>query len=142
MTSPVATKHGIAIVVDRELIRTGLRDPGAAGREVDALLALPDPPTALFTSQNLLTIGGIRALRRAGLERRIALLGFDDVALADVLDPAVSVVAQDPQALGRSAADLLFRRLDGDASPSVHHIVPVTLIPRGSGEIRPTERAS
>jgi LacI family transcriptional regulator len=51
------------------------------------------------------------------------------------------VVAQDPQALGRSAADLLFRRLDGDASPSVHQVVPVQLIARGSGEIRPAERA-
>ena len=117
------------------LIRTGLRDPEAAARAVDELLALPDPPTALFTSQNLLTIGGIRALRRAGLERRIALIGFDDVALADILEPAISVVAQDPQAIGRSAAELLFRRLDGDTSPSVHHVVPVKLIARGSGEI-------
>jgi LacI family transcriptional regulator len=127
---------------DDELIRTGLRDPETAALAVEAVLALPDPPTALFTSQNLLTIGGIRALRRAGLERRIALIGFDDVALADVLDPAVSVVAQDPQALGRSAADLLFRRLDGDTSPTVHHVVPVTLIARGSGEIRPAEQTS
>ena len=126
---------------DDELVRTGLRDPEVAADAVDALLALPDPPTAFFTSQNLLTIGGILALRRAGLERRVALIGFDDVALADLLDPAVSVVAQDPQALGRSAADLLFRRLDGDTSPTVHQVVPVKLIPRGSGEIPPAERA-
>jgi LacI family transcriptional regulator len=127
---------------DDELIRTGLRGPDAAARAVDALLALRDPPTALFTSQNLLTIGGVRALRRAGRQRRIALIGFDDVALADVLDPAISVVAQDPQAIGRSAAELLFRRLDGDASPSVHQVVPVKLITRGSGEIGPTGRNS
>jgi LacI family transcriptional regulator len=129
------------ITRDDELIRTGLRDPKAGAAAVEALLGFPDPPTALFTSQNLLTIGGIRALRGAGVERRIALIGFDDVALADVLDPAVSVVAQDPQALGRSAADLLFRRLDGDTSPSVHHVVPVKLIARGSGEIPPVGRA-
>jgi LacI family transcriptional regulator len=123
-----------AIGHDEELVRSGVRDPE---RLVDELLALPDPPTALFTSQNLLTIGGIRALRSAGLERRIALIGFDDIALADVLDPAISVVAQDPQALGRSAAELLFRRLDGDTSPSVHQVLPVKLIARGSGEISP-----
>ena len=99
------------------MIRTGLRDPETAARAVDELLALPDPPTALFTSQNLLTIGGMQALRSAGLERRVALIGFDDVPLADILDPAISVVAQDPQAIGRTAAELLFRRLDGDASP-------------------------
>ena len=44
---------------------TGLRDPDAAAGAVDDVLALPDPPTALFTSQNLLTIGGVHALRRA-----------------------------------------------------------------------------
>jgi LacI family transcriptional regulator len=124
---------------DNALIRTGLRDPESAARAVEELLALPHPPTALFTSQNLLTIGGVRALRRAGLERRIALIGFDDVALADILDPPISVAAQDPQAMGRAAADLLFRRLDGDRSPSEHHVIPVKLIARGSGEISPVD---
>jgi LacI family transcriptional regulator len=127
---------------DEALIRTGLRDSDAAELAVDELLGLPDPPTALFTSQNLLTIGGIRALRRAGLERRIALIGFDDVALADIVEPAISVVAQDPQAMGQRAAELLFRRLDGDTSPTVHHVMPVELIARGSGEISPLGRAS
>jgi LacI family transcriptional regulator len=79
----------------------------------------------------------VRALRRAGLEREVALIGFDDISLADMLDPAISVVAQDPQALGRAAADQLFRRLDGDAAPAVHQVIPVTLVARGSGEIRP-----
>jgi LacI family transcriptional regulator len=129
-------------VNDGALIRTGLRDSEAAVGAVDELLALPDPPTALFTSQNLLTIGGVRALRRAGLERRIALIGFDDVALADIVEPAISVVAQDPQAMGQVAAELLFRRLDGDTSPSVHHVMPVNLIARGSGEISPPGRAA
>ena len=130
------------IAYDPALVRTGLRNPEAAAGAVEALLTRPDPPTALFTSQNLLTIGGVRALRSAGLERRIALIGFDDVALADLLDPAISVVAQDAQAIGRSAAELLFRRLDGDASPRVHHVVPATLIARGSGEIEPGARSS
>jgi LacI family transcriptional regulator len=52
------------------------------------------------------------------------------------------VVAQDPGALGRSAAELLFRRLDGDTSPSVHKVLPVKLIARGSGEISPSSVAS
>jgi LacI family transcriptional regulator len=106
------------------------------------MLALPRPPTALFTSQNLLTIGGIRALRRARREREIALIGFDDVSLADMLDPAISVVAQDPQALGRAAADQLFRRLDGDTGPAVNLVVPVNLVARGSGEIDPPRAAA
>jgi len=47
------------------------------------------------------------------------------------------VIAQDPSAMGRTAAEQLFRRIDGDHSPSVHVIVPTRLISRGSGEIVP-----
>jgi LacI family transcriptional regulator len=124
---------------DEQLIRTGLRDSDSALQAVAELLAFPDPPTAIFTSQNLLTIGGIRALKSAGLQHRIALIGFDDIPLGDIVEPAISVVAQDPQAIGHAAAELLFRRLEGDTSPAVHQVVPVRLIARGSGEIEPTE---
>jgi LacI family transcriptional regulator len=121
--------------VDEDLIRTELRGSDAAARAIDEMLALREPPTAFFTGQNLLTIGGVHALRQARRERDIALVGFDDIPLADMLDPAISVVAQDPQAIGRAAADQLFRRLDGDAGPAVRQVIPVTLIARGSGEI-------
>ena len=123
------------IARDDRLIRTDLRDPDAAAAAVDEMLSLPDPPTAVFAGQNLLTIGGVHALRNAGLQGRIALIGFDDVSLADMVEPAISVVAQDPQALGRAAAELLFRRLDGEVGAAVHRVIPVTLIARGSGEI-------
>ena len=126
------------IQYDESLVRTGLRDSDSALHAVAELLALPDPPTAIFTSQNLLTIGGIRALKNAGLQHRIALIGFDDIPLGDIVEPAISVVAQDPQAIGRAAAELLFRRMEGDTSLAVHQVVPVRLIARGSGEIEPT----
>jgi LacI family transcriptional regulator len=129
------------VAVDHALIRTELRDPDVAGAAVEEMLLLPEPPTAFFTSQNLLTIGGVQALRRAGREREIALIGFDDISLADMLHPAISVVAQDPQALGRAAADQLFRRLDGDRGPAMHAVIPVSLIARGSGEIAPSAPA-
>jgi LacI family transcriptional regulator len=130
------------IAVDHALIRTELRDPVVAAAAVDQMLALPNPPTAFFTAQNLLTIGGVSALRRAGRQREIALIGFDDVSLADMLDPAISVVAQDPQALGRTAADQLFRRMDGDTGPAVNLVIPINLIARGSGEISPASPAA
>lgn len=132
--------HALArasIARDDALIRTDLRDPDAAAAAVEQMLALPNSPTAVFTGQNLLTIGGVHALRKAGLQRKVALIGFDDISLADMVDPAISVVAQDPQALGREAAELLFRRLDGDDGAAVRHVVPVELIARGSGEIAP-----
>ena len=101
------------------------------------LLAASPPPTALFAGQNLLTIGAYRALRRLKLHNVIALVGFDDFLLADLLEPGITVVAQDAAALGRAAAEQLFRRIDGDRSPSVHAVISTQLIARGSGELKP-----
>ena len=55
---------------------------------------------------------------------------------ADVVEPGVTVVAQDPAALGRAAAELLFARLDGFEEPSRRVVVPTRLVVRGSGELR------
>lgn len=103
---------------------------------VRRLLLADDGPTALFTSQNLVTIGAIRALQRLGRQHDVALVGFDDFPLADLLQPAVTVIAQDPAEMGRLAASLIFRRLDGEEWRPTTHLVATRLISRGSGEIR------
>jgi LacI family transcriptional regulator len=112
-----------------------LHDVVAAERAALIVLRGPDPPTALFTAQNLITIGAVRALRRLGRHRQVALVGFDDFPLADLLDPAITVVAQDPARIGRTAAGALFERIDGRTGPPREIRIPTTLIPRGSGEI-------
>ena len=104
---------------------------------VTALMRGDDPPTALFTAQNFVTFGALRALRRLELQHRVAVVGFDDFALADLLEPGVTVVAQDAAAIGRRAAERLFGRFDGDDSPFTVEVVPSRLIVRGSGEIPP-----
>ena len=124
------------------LARHGLEDgwsrlvaPGQTGEAIDALLASPDPPTALLSGQNLITVAALHALHAAGLQDRIAHVGFDDVLLADVVRPGLTVVAQDPEVLGRRAAELLFERLDGYAGPARRVVLETTLIARGSGEL-------
>ena len=124
------------IPLDSRLVRLDVHGIEQAEAATAELLAQADPPTALFTSQNLLTIGASRALHRLDLHHRIALVGFDDVLLADLLEPGITVIAQDPGEMGRQAAKQLFRRIDGDRSQSVHLVVPTRLITRGSGEIR------
>jgi LacI family transcriptional regulator len=99
------------------------------------LFAREDPPTALFSSQNIVTLGAVRALHGLGARARVAHVGFDDVPLADALAPGLTVVAQDPYALGRMAAELLFARLDGEDGPPRRVVLPTRLIPRGSGEL-------
>ena len=125
------------VALDPALVRHDLHSSGLAETAAAELLSLADPPTALFASQNLVTIGAIRALRAVGRQHDIALVGFDEVPLADLLEPGVTVVAQDVLAIGRGAVEQLFRRLDGDRSPTVRQVVPTRLIPRGSGEIAP-----
>jgi LacI family transcriptional regulator len=127
---------------DPALVRMGLstlRATEEVGAAVQELLQLPEPPTALFPSADLFTVATIDALRKLGLEHRIALVGFDDFPLANQLDPAITVVAQDPGQIGETAAELLLRRLDGDTTPSLNLRLQTTLLPRGSGEIRPHE---
>jgi LacI family transcriptional regulator len=104
---------------------------------VTAMMRGGDPPTALFTAQNFVTFGALRALRHLGLQHRVAVVGFDDFALADLLDPGVTVVAQDAASIGRRAAERLFSRFDGDDSPYTVEVVPSRLVVRGSGEIPP-----
>jgi len=127
--------HGIG--VDDRLVRTGVRGSERAETAALEILSNVPAPTALFAGQGLLTTGACRALRRLGLHHKVALVGFDDIPLADLLEPGITVMAQDPAAMGRAAAELLFRRMDGDHSPSVHRVIPTRLITRGSGEIRP-----
>jgi LacI family transcriptional regulator len=111
----------------------GLTPIGA--HESAALLDTRDPPTAFFSAQSQSTVGLLRALRRRGDQHRVALVGFDDFPLADLLEPAVTVVAQDPAAMGRTAARALFERIDGYAGPPREFRIATALIPRGSGEL-------
>ncbi|WP_229923617.1 LacI family DNA-binding transcriptional regulator [Streptomyces candidus] len=91
--------------------------------------------TAVFTGNNRVTVTVVRVL--AGREHPVALVGFDDFELADLLHPGVTVVAQDAATLGRTAADLLFSRLDGAGGAPVQVVLETRLVPRGSGEIPP-----
>ncbi|GAA3676403.1 LacI family DNA-binding transcriptional regulator [Nonomuraea antimicrobica] len=119
---------------DERLVSMRPPSEEAVRGDLGRMFALDDPPTALFTGNGRYTVTTLRAL--AG--RRVALVGFDDFELADLLDPGVSVVAQDPAWMGRVAAELLFRRLRGDGGPPEHIELPVRLMVRGSGELPPS----
>jgi LacI family transcriptional regulator len=123
-----------------ELERLELATTDAAATAVRELMTLTEPPTALFTGQNLITIGAIHALQSLDASHDIALVGFDDIPMSDALQPALTAVAQDPLTSGREAAELLFSRLDGYAGPSRTVVVPTALLVRGSGEIAPPSR--
>ncbi len=125
-------RHGIesaAAVVEN------LHSEQAAQAAVLGLLTGENVPTALFTSQNLVTIGAVRALRELGLQHSVAIVGFDDISLADMIEPGITVLAQDPYQIGRLAAERAFARLEGDTSDPRDYVIESTLVARGSGEI-------
>ena len=117
------------------LTHHGLRTVEAAKEATLTLLARNPPPDALFTSQNLITIGAVHALHGTGRQHDIALAGFDDVQFAETLDPAITVVAQDTVTIGRTASERLFARIAGDRSPARVYTIESQLITRGSGEL-------
>jgi LacI family transcriptional regulator len=122
---------------DDRLIRRDVHSELSALRTTRELFTAPDAPTAIFTAQNLLTIGARMALQHMGAERIIAHVGFDDIPLAELLDPGITVIAQDPPALGELAAQLLLHRIrDPHGTPETVE-VPTNLLTRGSGEIPP-----
>jgi LacI family transcriptional regulator len=121
------------VSVDPSLIRVGAHDVGDARAATLDLLALPDPPTAIFATNNRACIGSLHALRATGAP--LALIGFDDFELADLLK--VTVVRHDPHEMGRRAAEMLFARLSGDERPPQRIVLPTELVLRGSGELGP-----
>ncbi|WP_236789064.1 LacI family DNA-binding transcriptional regulator [Amycolatopsis sp. GM8] len=102
---------------------------------VDRLLTGPDRATAVIAGNNRIAVHVLRAL--AQVAPRPALVSFDDFELADLLDPPVTVIGHDVGRLGKAAAELLFARIHGEVSPPRKVVLPVHLVPRGSGEVSP-----
>jgi LacI family transcriptional regulator len=114
-------------------LRTDVHDVRRAERAVRELLQLDPAPTAIFTTNNRLTTGALRAMR--GLADPPALVGFDDFDLADVV--GTTVVAHDMTALGREAARLAHERISGHTGPARTIVISTSVIARGSGERPP-----
>ncbi|MNT47637.1 putative HTH-type transcriptional repressor ExuR [compost metagenome] len=84
------------------------------------MLSLGEPPTALFTADNVMTLGAYRAIREKGLRipDDISLFAYDDMDWLVFVEPAVSAVYQPVYEMGAKAASALIARLkDGDREP-------------------------
>ncbi|MFG1929653.1 LacI family DNA-binding transcriptional regulator [Mycobacterium sp. NPDC048908] len=115
-----------------ELVHIGAIDEATLTAELRRVLAVPDPPSAVFSSNARISIAvvtALQALRRSD----IGLVGFGDFPTAAVLNPAVTVIHQDGDEMGRFAADRLFTRLDHPAKRLRRRtVLPVSLVTRAS----------
>ncbi|GAB7190088.1 LacI family DNA-binding transcriptional regulator [Kineococcus sp. NUM-3379] len=110
---------------------------------LEALLRLPEPPTAVFAAGDLMAIGVVQAAAEAGLRvpQDLSVVGFDDIEAAAVAGPGLTTVAQDYLAVGTAAVGMLARVIDDDrpAGPRggarrgpAPKLLPGRLVVRGS----------
>ena len=92
--------HAAGIPADESIIHLGAHDMGAADAVMRELLALPEPPTAIYAGNNRITIGALHALATTGC--RVALVGFDDIELAELLALPIALIAYDAAEIGRA----------------------------------------
>lgn len=98
------------------------------------LLALPQPPEAVFTSNDAMAVGVYQALHQAGLSipQDMAVIGYDDIEIAQYMAPPLTTIHQPKDDLGELAIDTLIHRLNNpEAEPQVLILTP-ELIERGS----------
>lgn len=83
-------------------------------RAAQELLALPEPPTAIFAMSDPMAIGAIRAAHERGLgvPEDLSVVGFDDVEMAAISTPALTTIAQPLQEMGRLAVTVLYRQIE------------------------------
>jgi LacI family transcriptional regulator len=99
-----------------------------------ALLELPEPPTAVFAAADLMAVGAIKAANDAGLDvpGDVAVVGFDDIQLAGLLNPSLTTIRQDKPGLGLAAARALIQQIENpDLTPPVLTL-PIELVVRES----------
>jgi LacI family transcriptional regulator len=123
------------LAFDPALFRMGDFHPNSGYRAALDLLQQPDSPTAIFTCNDLMAIGVIRAAAEIG--RRIpddlSIVGFDDIELASYTIPPLTTIAQPIEKMGEIAAKTLIERIEEvNISPPKRQLLPVELVVRGS----------
>ncbi len=119
---------------DEHLVRRGDFQAASGYAAMRELLALPNPPTGVFACNDMMAIGAICAISEAGLAipDDIAVVGFDDIALASYTNPPLTTVAQPRQEMGRLAAELLIERISNRGRPPQRRLLQTRLVIRQS----------
>jgi len=117
--------------------------PESAERAMQSMLALTEPPTAVFAAADMMAVGAIRSMHAAGLSvpGDLAIVGFDDIRLAELLSPPLTTVRQDMVGIGLAAGRALVEQIENpDVTPPVLTL-PVELVVRASCGARPSATA-
>lgn len=126
--------EGSQIAYEEALVREGNFDEESGYGAITDLLALAEPPTAVFIASDMVAIGALRALQEEGISvpQDMAIVGFDDITAARFITPALTTIHVPTFGLGWSAAELLIRITEGDGPKETHVQLDTELIIRES----------
>ncbi|WP_321285594.1 LacI family DNA-binding transcriptional regulator [uncultured Sunxiuqinia sp.] len=125
-------ENGLAF--DPKLIKHGDSKHESAVRLCDELLSSENPPDAIFTGNNLITLGALETIhkRKLNIPEDIAIIGFDDMYWSISLNPPLTAVYQPAYEIGRRCAELLIQRIKDPQRPSIQMILNTQLMIRSS----------
>ncbi|MBP7002528.1 MAG: LacI family DNA-binding transcriptional regulator [Amaricoccus sp.] len=124
-------EHGIGF--DPELVRPGNWEPPTGYQHTRDLMALADPPTAIFVANDMMAVGAYDALKELGLRipQDVSVVGYDDREIAQFMRPPLTTVTLPHYEMGRQAVEVLAEGLRrGGAQPQIK--VECTLVERQS----------
>lgn len=127
------------IEIDKRLIKEGdPRSSETARSLADELLELDKPPTAIFATNNLMTLGVLESLNKHNLKipHNISIVGFDDLPWAKAISPQLSTVKQPAYEMGQKAAELFFKRVVDPSREPEEIVLDPKLIIRESTQVQ------
>lgn len=120
--------------VDNILIQEGDFSHESGYNQMNKLLALEHPPTAVFAANDEMATGVIKAAKDNGLSvpKDIAVVGFDNIKLSYIYEPGITTIAQPMFDMGKKAMELLLQQINGEDMPKKQHVLESQLIIRES----------
>jgi LacI family transcriptional regulator len=124
----------LGLVLPDDYVREADFSSASGYRETCALLALPEPPTAIVAASDLMALAALQAIRDVGLQpaHDVAIVGFDDLEAAALAHPPLTTIRQDRQELGTVAAELAIELIDDPEATPAATVLPVELVVRAS----------
>ncbi len=125
------------IRTDSGLIKEGNYTPASGYDAMLALLEEVPPPTAVFVASDVVAMGAMLAAKRSGLRipSDLAIVGFDDIPLAEYFDPPLTTVRLPAYALGWSAGERLIRLIQGEQLDQNGKFLETELVLRQSTQV-------
>jgi DNA-binding LacI/PurR family transcriptional regulator len=128
------TLEAAGIAYQEKFVRYGNFTPQSGFDAMDSLLALEPRPTAVFVASDTVALGALQSIRQHGLlvPENLALVGFDDIPLAEFVAPPLTSIHLPAYGLGWGAADLLIRLIAGEEIRDPHVVLETELVARES----------